>query len=933
MKTKWRRVLAGTLALSIFVSCCGASAFAVDTDSFEPKQEMDTVIVLPEDAPSAPVDNDQVGGDPVDGTLTVGDPVDGTPVDGTSVDGTSTGDDLVDGDPAGNAPVDGDPGDNTPVDGDSGDDTPKVDAPADGDPVDNDPLYYDGFVGDPFGDNEAAPLPMGGDAVALPMGGFPVTQPAEGAGEKPAEPMGGAVILPELGEQKPVYVDPSEEVPTNPEPTPVFYWPDVEEDELATQSPATLPVLGGANPVNTDPAKSIEVDDIIPGEELPQDNDWRLQEDGKSVTKTEITTDTTTTTTLTPWEDTDTNRKGFIRTDMTVTEETTTDFKEKNTVANSDWLPDYSGYTYTLTETLPDGSVQVKLYTVKNGENSATVKTTTTKNSLNYTQETEHGKVIVRDLTLFRKEGSDSDSSHGNLSNILSGIQIDESLIPPSGSGETYDYETGLFNYNRYKKYNIGNLTFGNNDFIYVEGNLSDGESNQHLGFLISSVYEIKTTTGYGSEPAILFALTDQSGNTYYAYCSDLSTEIDSYSIFTIESLKDSGYFESDDWKHVEAIATNGYWATASGTGSLEEFKKYLFDSGKFSKNELSILNEGMAMSATQAAIWHYANSGDLEFDEDAVFKTTKRGGGGAVSEKELELLQKMYEFLRDEAKTPEGYKSTDVISEDVFKDVSLKITGKDESGSEVVYNTEMSFTLDVQPDRFNAKDTKVTVIVTDSHGNETTTTYILKDENGNDGTGDFDKVDGEKSITYTLKNIKLPDGSTATMNLSGVQNLEKGAYLLTSSEGGYGATQSLVGIFEGERKFNVGVSLRLDDIEYDAPDTPDKPDTPDTPDTPDKPDTPDNPDTPDTPDKPDTPDTPDVPDTPDTPDDEVTVYPEEPETPETPDKVPTAVDAGTPEAPIVPKTGDDTVFWFALCMMSLVGIAALNIRPKKTKH
>ncbi|MEI3064056.1 MAG: Cys-Gln thioester bond-forming surface protein [Oscillospiraceae bacterium] len=59
---------------------------------------------------------------------------------------------------------------------------------------------------------------------------------------------------------------------------------------------------------------------------------------------------------------------------------------------------------------------------------------------------------------------------------------------------------------------------------------------------------------------------------------------------------------DPDNRKHLQAIAENGYWGTASGQGSLSEVKK-LVDSRYWND-----IDDGIALAVTQAAIWTYGN-------------------------------------------------------------------------------------------------------------------------------------------------------------------------------------------------------------------------------------------------------------------------------------------------------------------------------------
>lgn len=121
--------------------------------------------------------------------------------------------------------------------------------------------------------------------------------------------------------------------------------------------------------------------------------------------------------------------------------------------------------------------------------------------------------------------------------------------------------------------------------------------------------------------PAVVFAdpLTDEQKLEQYgdsAYILD--NKITYYYV---------GWLTEEEAKQIRTIALNGYWGTvgsqtdADGNtklddngnpvpklGSLEAMKQMLLSSGEFTETELESLNDGVAMTATQMAIWSCSN-------------------------------------------------------------------------------------------------------------------------------------------------------------------------------------------------------------------------------------------------------------------------------------------------------------------------------------
>lgn len=99
------------------------------------------------------------------------------------------------------------------------------------------------------------------------------------------------------------------------------------------------------------------------------------------------------------------------------------------------------------------------------------------------------------------------------------------------------------------------------------------------------------------------FKLIDSEGNPHYAYCADLSTSAKENAEYELVNVLDSDYIsDPDNRKHLQAIAENGYWGTASGQGSLDAVK------GLVDQEYRKYIDDGIALAVTQAAIWTYGN-------------------------------------------------------------------------------------------------------------------------------------------------------------------------------------------------------------------------------------------------------------------------------------------------------------------------------------
>ncbi|MBQ5357672.1 MAG: Cys-Gln thioester bond-forming surface protein, partial [Oscillospiraceae bacterium] len=213
-------------------------------------------------------------------------------------------------------------------------------------------------------------------------------------------------------------------------------------------------------------------------------------------------------------------------------------------------------------------------------------------------------------------------------------------------------------------------------------------------------------------------------------YCADVETLNESLFSYNMENLEDATYYSDAEAAMIRAVCLNGYWGTSSGTGSLESLKEALAANG-FTEEELALLNDGMALVATQMAIWEYSNkSSDLEFlncqyskepGEDGSLYTYWAGSlldGSAPSEareSEMEMLFKVYNWLigldpvmanNDPNNPDKTLADTLVNAKNFIENMSITVidkaedheNNKDEDKTNDAYVTDITFALVVKP-------------------------------------------------------------------------------------------------------------------------------------------------------------------------------------------------------------------------------------------
>lgn len=498
------------------------------------------------------------------------------------------------------------------------------------------------------------------------------------------------------------------------------------------------------------------------------------------------------------------------------------------------------------------------------------------------------------------------------------------------------------------------------------------------------------------------FVLVDKDGNEHYVYCADFAVSPQAGFRYDMENVEDAGYYDSEAAAHIRAIAQNGYWGTSEGAGSLDAVKRMLMDAynnGEIDRDNYgglttawgfdTYLTDGMALAATQAALWTFGNSGDMMIDRDDPFTSYYQAVGGRnwreLDSREWALTKALYDYLVSQTEAP-THKNTLINENNFATNASLTVGQRDEATGK--YEADLTFTLAVMPDT-ESDDLLVHVVV----GGEIVETRRLA---GDDAGTQYGVVPRSGDGSYTLSGLKLADGVNIDLRLTGTQNIGEGVYLFTSEVStepvGYDedgepvfSSQTFVGIESGRQSVDLSVSLnftvneaaaeivtdtastterKVDTTETSRTDTttttggwtetsvtvttiqkndrewevtwekgytyPDP--EPETPEKPEEPETPDTPEVPGTP--PDEPSVEDIPEE-DVPKTDIPV--EVPDLPvedeplvEIPDEDVPAAD--TPVAD-VPQTGDDSGLWYVLLMASIAGLAVmgwLEIRNKR---
>lgn len=356
----------------------------------------------------------------------------------------------------------------------------------------------------------------------------------------------------------------------------------------------------------------------------------------------------------------------------------------------------------------------------------------------------------------------------------------DFTIVGPNGEGLNYGKDIGKGDGDLLKDYD------------------ENGQYFQWLGhFGLFSLIYIRDGDG-DTVPAYQFEITGKDGKKYYAYCADLNVYAQEGSHYNMQRLEDTDYIKNKE--KIRSIVLKGYWGVKNESqdlnkpspGSFDAFKKMLLDNKALTEEESNKLTDGMALLATQAAIWRYGNSGKSILGEDLEFPWLSEG-------QKKDIINKTYKYLVGMEGTPATASNTILKKEDFAKMVDLTIKEKLEDEK---YKADIKIAMAVEFDD-ETSDLKL---------------YI---------TSDGEKIDefrlagalqkGEKKATknpdgsFTLAGLALRGNRKFNINLKGVQNLKDGVYIFSCDKGPNGhPTQTLIGAGESKEDIDLNVDLEF---------------------------------------------------------------------------------------------------------------------------
>ena len=344
---------------------------------------------------------------------------------------------------------------------------------------------------------------------------------------------------------------------------------------------------------------------------------WSQNEDG-SFSKTEDTENGQCVTTVTNVKDESGKTIGYTTQTVTTTVETTPtvfeapeagvkeneDGSRTTVTVERDENGVVTGYT-EVTEVLNEAGVVVSSVTkTVSGSGTATVTTTTTATKTQTVDPDTSSKVTV-DMSGVT-EGEKHGDLHTNGLEITDKPEEGNDLLDPTDKEGVIKLED-LEDDDLVFVSGIGLVSKYNLTIMYTQ--------NKNGGWY-------KYNKGW---PVKQYIVKDKDGKEHPVYCADMSVVTENAVKYYLENTEDADYYtnpnnnqkDPDGGWHLREIATNGYWGTAEGMGSLTELVDKLLAAKKegnvalesLTEEQIRSLTEGQALAATQAAIWKYGNS------------------------------------------------------------------------------------------------------------------------------------------------------------------------------------------------------------------------------------------------------------------------------------------------------------------------------------
>lgn len=350
-----------------------------------------------------------------------------------------------------------------------------------------------------------------------------------------------------------------------------------------------------------------------------------------------------------------------------------------------------------------------------------------------------------------------------------------------------------------------------------VNNTNSPQEGFKYIGYGVNTAININK--GNSGSDVTQFRLKSSDGKVYYALCIDFNTTIKNGHLYDIADITSEDYYQQSgsldiaSAEKIRSVALNGYWGTTSDVGSMEDVQEFLTEyltgtrgmTDAEAKKIVDSLTPGQALAATQAALWKFGNKDK----NNTVNENNLVPNNNGVDETNTKyLFDALLAAANDPNATLEADEGVEFLdAEDITAGAitinSVVIPENADTAAPAVYNTDLSFTLGIEPSKLNG-DLIVTVNV---GGEEVKKVRLAGADNPLLPMG---RIVKNEDGSYTIPDVEIAEGVSINLNLSGTQDLGTGVYIYTSLEGDFNDSQTLVTLATGSRKVNLDMNMNF---------------------------------------------------------------------------------------------------------------------------
>ena len=363
----------------------------------------------------------------------------------------------------------------------------------------------------------------------------------------------------------------------------------------------------------------------------------------------------------------------------------------------------------------------------------------------------------------------------------------------------------------------------------YTDQTFSKDDTNgngtwRHVGYGLFSDFVLTDSNGK-AHTAKQFKIKD-GDQIRYVYCVELGAGINAGTYYSPNSYN-QGNDNVPPWtngsgsatgtvQQLRSVAVNGFWGTESGLGSLDAVKELMRRNNL--TTEADNLTVGMALAATQAAIWEFAaldpkgSSSAPHFNND--FLTFDDEEGKAPNQATKKAITALRDLLvklaKDTGTNGEGVAEAitkEAITGSVIE-IKDKVTdsrgnAKTDAQGNTLYNTDLSFTMKVSTSSINGD---LVLEVTDANGRQIGK-YRLAGDPGHSIYDAFTtRIRPDENGTYTLENLQLAENVVVNLNLKGTQHLDDGVYIYK----GENNMQDFIGLSQKENHVDLNIRMEF---------------------------------------------------------------------------------------------------------------------------